>query len=114
MHMKNQLLSFRFLILTALLGSTLTFGQSYNFEEEFRRIVEIPKSPEAEAFEQYGNTPVDLYSGRPSVSVPIYTVDSKEIDLPISLSYDASGVRVRQVATGAGLSWNLNAGSVIG
>lgn len=113
MHMKNQLLSFRFLILTALLGSTLTFGQSYNFEEEFRRIVEIPKSPEAEAFEQYGNTPVDLYSGRPSVSVPIYTVDGKEIDLPISLSYDASGVRVRQVATGAGLSWNLNVGGRI-
>lgn len=96
-----------------LLTFGLSISQNYNFEEEFRRIVEVPKSPEAEAFEKYGNTPVNMYTGTPNVSIPLYTIQGRELSLPLSLTYDASGVKVRQMATGAGLGWNLNAGGRI-
>jgi len=56
---------------------------------------------------------VSLYTGTPNISVPIYTHKGRELDLPISLTYDASGVKVDQQATNIGLSWNLNVGGRI-
>ncbi|WP_316634372.1 hypothetical protein [uncultured Flavobacterium sp.] len=72
-----------------------------------------PKSPEAAAFLKYGEYPVDLSTGVPGISVPLYTVDMKDFKLPISLDYHASGIKVTQEATWVGLGWNLNAGAQV-
>ena len=85
----------------------------FNYEAELAKMVSIPNSPEAEAFAQYGNTSVSLYTGTPNIGVPIYTYSGRELDLPISLSYDASGIKVEQLASQVGLGWNLNAGGRI-
>jgi YD repeat-containing protein len=71
------------------------------------------KSPEAAAFLRYGEYPVDLSTGVPGISIPIYTIDSHGFKLPITLDYHASGVKVDQEATWVGLGWNLNAGAQI-
>lgn len=76
-------------------------------------LVKIPNSPEAQAFARYGNTPVNLYTGSPDVNLPIHTLQGRELSLPISLSYDASGLKVEQIATSAGLGWNFNAGGMV-
>ncbi len=73
----------------------------------------IPKSPGAAAFDQYINTPVNGATGVPEISIPIYTVKIKGLDVPISLSYHASGVKVDDIATPVGLKWVLNAGGMI-
>lgn len=72
-----------------------------------------PKSPEAAAFLKYGEYPVDLSTGVPNISIPIYTVQAGSYSLPISLNYHASGIKVNQESTWVGLGWNLNSGAQI-
>ena len=87
--------------------------QNFDVQKELERQIQIPNTPEAQAFEKYGNTSVSLYTGTPNISIPIYTIPGRELSLPISLTYDASGVKVSQMASQAGLSWNLNVGGRI-
>ena len=102
------------LFLIAVLSSFLSFSQNENdYGAEINRRASIPNSPEAGAFSSYGNIPVDLRVGKPSVSVPLYTYKGKEFDLPISLSYDMDARKVNQVATNVGMGWNLNLGGRI-
>jgi len=72
-----------------------------------------PKSPEAAAFLKYGEYPVDLSTGTASISVPLYTLNSGDFNMPISVGYHASGIKANQEATWVGLGWNLNYGAQI-
>lgn len=85
----------------------------FNYLAELKRMTKIPNSPEAEAFATYGSHEVSLYTGTPNIAVPIYTIEGKEFSLPINLSYNASGIKVNQLATNVGLGWNLTAGGMI-
>ena len=76
-------------------------------------LVKVPASPEAQAFTKYGNTPVNLFTGSPGINIPIVSLKGREIEVPISLTYDASGIKVEQIATWVGLGWNLNAGGMV-
>lgn len=71
------------------------------------------KSPEVNKFEQYMNMPVNLVSGTPQVSIPIYTLEFGGMSLPISLEYDASGVKVESIASCVGQNWSLNVGGAV-
>jgi len=107
--------------LKILLGSLIivaTWGHAYAQEEdifqgELTKINKEVKSPESRAFELYGDPEVSLYTGVPQISVPLHVIDGREFSLPVSLTYDASGVQVEQLATWVGLSWNLNLGGRI-
>lgn len=72
-----------------------------------------PPSPTVAALGKYGNTPVSLHTGIPQVSIPLYTVKTKRLELPISLSYHASGFRVNDLSPWTGLGWSLLAGGCI-
>ena len=99
-----------FLVALTLISVFSVNSQNLNYQKELERMVKVPNTPEAEAFTKYGNTSVSMYSGTPNISIPIYTISGRELDLPISLTYDASGIKVAQLATQAGLGWNLNVG----
>src|ERR1700733_7238015 len=70
-------------------------------------------SPTQQAFQKYGDIPVSAYTGIPSVSVPLYTVSYRDISVPITLSYHASGIKVAEEASQVGLGWVINAGGSI-
>lgn len=90
------------------------FGQGPGFDvPKIEDLVKIPPSPEAQAFTRYGSTPVNLHSGSPDISIPIANLQGREISVPISLTYDASGIKVEQIATWVGLGWNLNVGGMV-
>lgn len=100
-------------ILTLLFFAGLFHIKAQDFSAELQKLIRIPNSPEAEAFQRYGNTSVSLYTGTPNVQVPIYVIEGREMSIPLSLTYDASGVKVEQLATNVGLGWNLNIGGRI-
>lgn len=91
--------------------STL-YGQEFSNYE-----VSIPNmpylSPEAASLGKYGEIPVSEYTGVPQLEIPLHTIKSGNIELPISLSYHASGIKVNQEATWVGLGWDLMAGGCI-
>ena len=76
-------------------------------------IIQIPKSPEAFAFAKYGNTSVSHFTGVPNIFVPIGQLTGRDISIPIELTYDASGIKVDQIASEVGLGWNLKIGGMI-
>jgi RHS repeat-associated protein len=72
-----------------------------------------PASPEAASLGKYGDIPVSLHTGVPSISIPIYTLTEGTVSVPVSVSYHASGIRVEEIASSVGLGWALNAGGMI-
>ena len=52
-------------------------------------------------------------TGIPQISYPLYEINTGKIKVPITLSYHASGIKVTQKATWAGLGWSLMAGGSI-
>ena len=72
-----------------------------------------PKSPEASAFQKYGETEINEYTGNPAISIPLYTLSYKGIEVPLSLTYDGGGIQVSQEASWVGLGWSLNVGGCI-
>ena len=73
----------------------------------------IPPSTDVAALGKYGQYPVALYNGLVQIEIPIHTIKLPLFNLPISLSYHASGVKVDDISTPTGLGWVLNAGGVI-
>jgi YD repeat-containing protein len=70
-------------------------------------------TPEAASFAKYVEFPVSLYNGVPNISIPLYTIQSGDISVPITLSYHAGGIKVSEEASWVGLGWNLDAGGMI-
>lgn len=72
-----------------------------------------PQSPSAAAYSRYGDIPVDYSTGVPRIEIPIYTIKVGDVEVPISISYHASGIKVRDVASEVGLGFVLNYGGVV-
>lgn len=73
----------------------------------------IPPSPNAAALGEYGKVPVGLFTGTIQQNIPLYTIQTANYSLPISLSYRSNGTRVSDMGSDVGLGWVLNAGGVI-
>jgi len=73
----------------------------------------IPPSPTAQNFMRYGEIPIDHSTGVPNIAIPLYTVKGRKLEVPISISYHASGIKVRDIASEVGLGWVLNAGGMV-
>ena len=71
------------------------------------------QSPNAANLGKYGDVPVSYFTGTPNISIPIHTLTEGEYKVPITLSYDASGIRLDNHPTWVGQNWSLSAGGVI-
>ncbi|MCF6168797.1 RHS repeat domain-containing protein [Lutibacter sp.] len=69
--------------------------------------------PDVAAFQKVNFVPVTNYTGRTNISIPIYEISAGSMIVPISLSYNSSGVKVADMASSVGLNWSLNAGGMI-
>jgi hypothetical protein len=72
-----------------------------------------PLSPNAASLWKYAELPVNLYTGVPAISIPIYEIKTGSLTVPVSLTYHAGGIRYEEQASWVGLGWILNAGGVI-
>lgn len=73
----------------------------------------IAPPPNAAALTTYNNIPVGLYSGKADITLEILNLVAGEFNLPVSLQYDPSLVKVSGYASRVGLGWILNCGGVI-
>lgn len=74
----------------------------------------IQPSPETAALLKFINTPVNYSNGLPSIQIPFYTIKTKSgLNIPIYISYHASGIKVNEHATQVGLGWKLSVGGMI-
>jgi YD repeat-containing protein len=70
----------------------------------------VPVSPEAASLGKYGDLPVNLASGRLNFTIPIYTIQIDDFEVPIYLSYNHSGLLAEEDPGLVGLGWTLHAG----
>jgi YD repeat-containing protein len=73
----------------------------------------LPKSPDVSNLFRFSEIPVDQSSGTANINIPIYTIQQGKIEIPITLNYNTSGVKVREVASMVGLGWGLSFGGSI-
>ncbi|SKC85023.1 hypothetical protein [Ohtaekwangia koreensis] len=57
--------------------------------------------------------PVDPFTGKPSITIPLASVDNRTVSHLIALSYNADGIRIDEPISNAGQNWNLIAGGEI-
>ncbi len=85
--------------------SAVSYSQQYVPED-------IP-TPNASDLGRYGNIPVSYYTGKPNISIPLYSTKLRGKDFNITLDYDASGVMINSLPSWTGHNWTLNVGGVI-
>lgn len=107
--MYNKLFLFIFLI--SLLSSNSVAQNPQSFRPAELSI--IPPSPEVASLMKYIDYPVSLFTGQPSITLPLYSIKSGSLEIPISISYHGGGIKVNELSGIVGLGWNLNAGGCI-
>lgn len=73
----------------------------------------IPGSPTANDLAKYVNYPVSYINGLPEISIPIFVITDGDINIPIGLSYHASGFKIHQPDGWLSRGWTLNAEPMI-
>ncbi|MBE8725375.1 hypothetical protein [Flavobacterium hungaricum] len=97
----------KFTILIILLSVNLYSQKSNEYDYG------IPLPPETYQFKKRLINNVSLYTGQPSINIPLYSINLDGMEIPISISYNTGGIKVEEDATSVGLGWSLNIGGQI-
>ncbi len=92
------------ILITIIFTFIYSIGVSQIFKDP-RNI--FPYAPETSSLVKYQETPVSNYTGVPNISIPIYTVKSGGIEVPITLNYHSGGILVSEIAGTVGLGWSI-------
>ncbi|MPM01003.1 hypothetical protein SDC9_47240 [bioreactor metagenome] len=71
------------------------------------------KSPETSSLLLFNKIPVGSFTGTPNISIPIYKIVGKSINVPISIDYNVNSLQVENHPTCLGMGWALTAGGSI-
>lgn len=97
--------------IVALFFLITSYVRAQNNGSEGQKVTVL--SPNSESFKIFGDIPVSLYTGIPSIGVPIHNIQTEYINLSLGLSYHASGFKPSSHPSWVGLGWNLNVGGII-
>ena len=73
----------------------------------------IAPNIDANALGVFDKQSVNLSTGTPNIEVLFHTIRVGDLELPIKLQYDASGIKVGQMATSVGLGWSINNSGIL-
>lgn len=99
-------------LLFFLFIAAISVGQTENDPSKYVPNI-IPPSPTAYALGTYGNTPIGLFTGAQNINIPLYTYKTANLEVPITMFYSSNGVKVDEISTNVGQTWNLSFGGVI-
>jgi len=106
--MKRIFIGVQVTIIALLVSTNLGVAQDIENPVHF-----IPKTPEARIIDTYGDIQNNGNNGLPNITIPIHTIVVDNVQIPISISYSADGIRVNDIATPVGLKWALNVGGMV-
>ncbi|MEL7163461.1 MAG: hypothetical protein AAFN92_22075, partial [Bacteroidota bacterium] len=69
--------------------------------------------PEVASIGKFIDVPVGNFTGASAINIPIHTITEGSIQVPVSVAYHNSGVRVAETASFVGLGWALSYGGII-
>ncbi|MDR6923371.1 hypothetical protein [Chryseobacterium sp. 2987] len=91
---------FFFMISTNLCGQQ-SLGSNNNLDKI------IPSTPETYSIFKAGDFPVDYRTGKLNISIPIYSINTSGLSIPIHLTYNTGGIKVDETSGTVGLGWTL-------
>lgn len=126
--MKMTMIYVRLMILLFLFCTTIASAQTDNVDvpdslteesdDDFRNRPSAPpeslykqvmvSTPEMASLAKNVSCPVNYSTGVPQISIPLFTIRSGDITLPLSLTYNASGIRVSEMSGMVGQGWSLS------
>jgi YD repeat-containing protein len=71
---------------------------------------QTPLAPQVALINRYGDYPVDLSTGLVAISIPLHTVRSHQVKMPLELKFHASGLKSDEREGLLGLRWVLGGG----
>lgn len=106
-----------FIKVSLTVGVLIILSFSSRAQSDFSAIMKslsiTAPSPTAAALGEYGKSPVGLATGTPDITIPLYSVETQHLKLPLQLRYGSNGVKVDAIASRTGMGWVLEAGGVI-
>ncbi len=102
-----------FILLTAIVLFLFNSSFSQSSAESTRTSATNVATPNVAALLGSYMIPVNYYRGLPEINVPLHSIKLNGMEVPVSLNYDASGIKVLQAPTWVGLSWSLNTGGAV-
>ncbi|CAD0002155.1 DUF5977 domain-containing protein [Flavobacterium salmonis] len=110
---QNYFLGLKVLIITMLsVMHANAQGSLTTANTQFVPSVFMP-TPQQASLAKVSEIPVDITTGRMDFKIPIYEIKEKGLSLPISLSYNYSGLLLEENAGWAGTGWTFNIGGSI-
>lgn len=74
----------------------------------------LPPSPQMQSFQIYSDIPVSYNTGVPDISIPLYTLKSGGVAIPIVLRYHAHNVKPYMAnSTNVAVGWTLDFGGTL-
>lgn len=100
-----------FLIL--LFFNNSAFSQSAN-PDNFAKMVDfMPPPPNASSIIKSSILSLSKNTGAPNINIPLADVDGIKLKVPISITYNSTGIKVDEISGRSGMGWALNAGGLI-
>ncbi|MEM9144352.1 MAG: hypothetical protein AAGA86_15285, partial [Bacteroidota bacterium] len=95
-------------LLFGLLGVSLCFFNRAFGQTDLPEV--IPPSPKVQSFHRYGDIPVSHSTGVPDISIPLYTINSGGLQVPIVLRYHPGAVKPPNDHSNIAFGWTLEYG----
>lgn len=86
---------------------------SYNISAQIPQGPKNLQSPNVATLGLFGDIPVSLFTGTPSIGVPLDNIQDGDIVIQLSMAYHSAGIRPDQHPGWTGLGWGLQAGGAI-
>jgi len=102
----------KYIITILLLVATMLSHRASATNSDYNKYIPV-MTPESATLGQYGAFPVSLYTGSVDISIPIHTLKTNNITVPISLQYNGTGFIPNKDCGKIGHDWALVAGGVI-
>lgn len=102
-QIKKQLFILTFISITLLLKSQVV--QPLN--------VHIPTSPQAEAFQKFGDIAINYSTGTPNISIPLFEINHRGYKLPLNLKYNPQPLKPGYNYDVFGQGWGLSINSCV-